>query len=90
MTLDLTFRERLIREFETRQAVNGRYSVRAFAALLETDHATLSQILRGKRSVPVERIAAWGRKLKLPPEEAAVYAAVARKPTVPLWKPWSL
>lgn len=78
MTLDLTFRERLIREFETRQAVNGRYSVRAFAALLETDHATLSQILRGKRSVPVERIAAWGRKLKLPPEEAAVYAAVAR------------
>lgn len=78
MTLSLTFRERLMRELEMRRAVNKRYSLRAFAALLEVDHATLSQIMRGKRSVPVERIAPWGRKLRLPAEEAAVYAAVAR------------
>jgi len=78
MPLSLTFRERLMREFEARRAVNRRYSLRAFAALLAADHASLSQIMRGKRSVPVDRIATWGRKLKLPAEEVAVYAAVGR------------
>lgn len=78
MTLGLTFRERLVRELDARRAANGRYSLRAFAGLLDVDHATLSQILRGKRSVPVERIGVWARKLKLSPEEAAVYAAVGR------------
>ena len=78
MTLSLTFRERLMREFDARRAANGRYSLRAFAALLDVDHATLSQILRGKRSVPMERIGAWARKLKLSPEETAVHAAVGR------------
>lgn len=74
----VTFRDRLEQEFEARRAVNKRYSLRAFAMLLDVDHATLSQVLRGKRSMPVERIAAWARKLNLSPEEAAVYAAVAR------------
>jgi transcriptional regulator with XRE-family HTH domain len=78
MSLDVTFRERLIGEFEARRGVNKRYSLRAFAALLKADHATLSQIMRGKRSVPVERIAVWGRILKVAPEESAVYAAVGR------------
>ena len=78
MTPALTFRERLTKEFDTRRALNKRYSLRAFASLLDVDHATLSQILRAKRSVPVERIGSWARKLKLMPEEAAVYAAVAR------------
>lgn len=78
MSLDLTFRERLIRAFETRKAANGRYSVRAFASFLEVDHATLSQILRGKRSVAGEHVRAWARKLKLSAEEIAVYAAVGR------------
>lgn len=67
-----------MREFEARRAVNRRYSLRAFATLLGADHASLSQILRGKRSVPVERIGPWARKLKLAPEEGAVYAAVGR------------
>lgn len=74
----VTFRDRLVQEFEARRAVNKRYSLRGFAALLGVDHASLSQVLRGKRSVPADRIATWGRKLKLPPEETAVYAAVAR------------
>ena len=67
-----------MQEFAARRAVNARYSLRAFAGLLGADHATLSQILRGKRQVPVERIGSWARKLKLSPEETAVYAAVAR------------
>jgi hypothetical protein len=45
---------------------------------LETDHASLSQIMRGKRSVPAERIGLWARKLKLSKEESAVYSALAR------------
>jgi transcriptional regulator with XRE-family HTH domain len=74
----LTFRDRLEQEFADRRAINKRYSLRAFAGLLGTDHATVSQILRRKRSVPHERIAAWARKLKLSPEEIAVYTAVER------------
>lgn len=64
--------------FAARRSVNRRYSVRAFAVLLGVDHASLSQIMRGKRSVPVEQIPAWSRKLKLTAEEGAVYSAVAR------------
>lgn len=67
-----------MQEFAARRAVNARYSLRAFASLLGTDHATLSQILRGKRQAPLERIGLWARKLKLSPEETAVYVAVAR------------
>jgi transcriptional regulator with XRE-family HTH domain len=74
----VTFRDRLEQEFAARRAINARFSLRAFAALLGADHATLSQILRGKRSVPVERIGPWARKLKLSAEEIAVYAAVGR------------
>jgi hypothetical protein len=76
--MKVTFRDRLEEEFEKRRAVNARYSLRAFAALLEVDHASLSQVLRGKRSAPVERILSWGRKLKFSVAEIAVYAAVGR------------
>jgi len=74
----LTFRERLLQEFAARRSVNRRYSLRAFAAMLDVDHATLSQIFRGKRSVPAQKIGAWGRKLKLLSAEVAVYGALAR------------
>ncbi|MFM9862800.1 MAG: hypothetical protein ACKVRO_04255 [Micropepsaceae bacterium] len=67
-----------MQEFSARRAVNGRYSLRAFAGLLGVDHATLSQVLRSKRQMPVEHIGSWARKLKLSPEETAVYMAVAR------------
>jgi hypothetical protein len=46
--------------------------------MLEVDHATLSQIFRGKRSIPAQKIGAWGRRLKLLPAEIAVYSALAR------------
>jgi hypothetical protein len=67
-----------MQEFAARREANARYSLRAFAALLGTDHASLSQIMRGKRAAPPEHIGAWGRRLKLSPEESAVYAALAR------------
>jgi transcriptional regulator with XRE-family HTH domain len=74
----LSFRHRLTHEFNTRREVNQRYSVRAFASLLDVDHATLSQVLRGKRGIPADRIAPWAKKLKLMPAEIAVYCALAR------------
>ncbi|HEY6305853.1 MAG TPA: hypothetical protein VI488_05250 [Candidatus Angelobacter sp.] len=46
------FRQRLEQEFKVRREKNARYSLRAFAAPLGTDHSTLSQILRAGRRVP--------------------------------------
>ena len=76
----MRFRQRLEREFSSRREKNPRYSLRAFAAFLSTDHSTLSQILRGGRPVPVSRIRSWARKLDMPPEEAAVYVAAEHAP----------
>lgn len=77
-TLALSFSQRLALELKARRSVNKRYSIRAFAGLLGVDHATLSQVLRGKRNVPVDRIGPWARKLKLTSAEVAVYQALAR------------
>jgi len=74
------FSERLRQEFETRRRKNGRYSLRALAAFLETDHSTLSQILRGSRRVPVRRIRGWARKLGIDQEETTVYIAAEHEP----------
>jgi len=75
------FRDRLVHEFEQRRAANARYSLRAFAAFLETDHSTLSQILRGTRPIPTDRLRLWGKKLGLTREEIAVYVAAQYVPS---------
>jgi transcriptional regulator with XRE-family HTH domain len=67
------FCERLHHEFELRRERNSRYSLRAFAAFLRTDHSTLSQILRGARRVPANRIGAWAKKLGMSEEEITFY-----------------
>src|SRR6059058_5634294 len=77
---ELRFRERLEQELKNRRAKNARYSLRAFAAFLGTDHSTLSQILRGTRRAPVGSIRLWARKLGMTPEEAAVYIAAEHVP----------
>lgn len=46
-----------------RQQRNPRYSLRAFARDLWTDHATLSQILRGRRRLSARMAMAFGRRL---------------------------
>ena len=76
------FLERLRREFEARQARNKRYSLRAFAAFLNTDHSTLSQILRGTRRIPTRQLGRWGEKLGIAPEEVALYVAAQYVPSV--------
>jgi hypothetical protein len=79
MALSL-FRERLSHEFEVRRAKNGRYSLRAFAMFLGTDHSTLSQILRGRRRVPDFHIHDWAKKLRIDHEEIAYYTAAESVP----------
>jgi transcriptional regulator with XRE-family HTH domain len=74
------FRARLEKELQERQKVNLRYSLRAFAAFLGTDHSTLSQILRGKRRAPTAQIRAWAKKLDIDAEEAAAYIAAEHLP----------
>jgi transcriptional regulator with XRE-family HTH domain len=74
------FRERLGREFEARRRKNARYSLRAFAAFLGTDHSTLSQILNGSRRIPVRHVRSWARKLGMDPEEATAYVAAEHAP----------
>lgn len=74
------FRERLCQELAARRGKNPRYSLRALAAFLGTDHSTLSQILRGARPVPVSRIRTWAGKLGMDHEEALVYAAAEYLP----------
>jgi transcriptional regulator with XRE-family HTH domain len=74
------FRNRLQREFEQRRQANARYSLRAFATFLGTDHSTLSQILRSQRPLPLTRIRAWAKKLGLEPEVTAAYVAAEHLP----------
>ncbi len=74
------FAERLRQEFEARKEKNARYSLRAFASLLEADHATLGQVFRGIRRVPVAKINAWARRLGLDREETQAYVAAAHAP----------
>jgi hypothetical protein len=74
------FVERLRSEFTQRKARNPRYSLRAFSKFLEVDHSTLSQVLRGVRSVPEQLIALWSDKLGIDAEEQAAYAAAELAP----------
>jgi transcriptional regulator with XRE-family HTH domain len=74
------FRERLGQEFEARRQKNARYSLRAFAAFLGTDHSTLSQILNGSRRMPVRHVRPWARRLGMDAEEAIAYVAAEHVP----------
>ncbi|MGA8429060.1 MAG: helix-turn-helix transcriptional regulator [Candidatus Sulfotelmatobacter sp.] len=74
------FHETLKREFDARRQRNPRYSLRAFAEFLATDHSTLSQIFRGKRRIPASQLRRWGKKMGMTPEAVAVYVAEQHVP----------
>src|ERR1700689_3559208 len=74
------FAESLLAEFESRRRRNPRYSQRAFAKFLKTDHSTLAQILRGTRRVPTAKVREWSYALDLDAEETAVFAALETMP----------
>ncbi len=60
-----TFAAVLRAELTRRCARNPSYSLRAFARALEVDHATLSQILRGRRALTRDTILQLGQRLGL-------------------------
>jgi hypothetical protein len=74
------FRKHLNSEFEARKKANPRYSLRAFARFLNTDHSTMSQVLKGSRRATVKQIRDMGRKLGISPEEITVYLAAEHVP----------
>ncbi|HKE96392.1 MAG TPA: helix-turn-helix transcriptional regulator [Povalibacter sp.] len=65
----MRFQARLHAAFLQRRRINPGYSLRAFARALRIDHATLSQILRGRRRVTARTIRACGLALGLTPRE---------------------
>lgn len=67
----MNFRETLRAEFDQRRRGNPRYSLRAFARYLGTDHSTLSQILRNRRSLSPEKVRLFGARLRLNPVHIA-------------------
>jgi transcriptional regulator with XRE-family HTH domain len=77
------FKDRLGEELERRQRMNPRYSLRAFARLLGSDHSTLSQIMRGARRPPISRIPAWAEKLGLAEDETLIYVLAERIAAAP-------
>jgi predicted enzyme related to lactoylglutathione lyase/transcriptional regulator with XRE-family HTH domain len=75
MPLPSSFRALLRVELARRCARNPRYSLRAFARSLRIDHATLSQLLRGRRKVTRAVILRLGRKLGLEKDALAALAS---------------
>ena len=69
------FRDFLRRQLAQRCADNPQYSLRAFAMSLQTDHSTLSQILRGKRRLTPETLRALARKLEIPDNDVEAFLA---------------
>jgi hypothetical protein len=67
----MNFRQMLQVELVKRRERNPRYSLRAFAAYLGTDHATLSQIIRGRRHLSPRMVRRLGGRLRLAPRELA-------------------
>jgi len=69
----VSFRQRLQAELAQRCGRNARYSLRAFANFLGTDHASLSQWLRGKRPFTPASIRRLGARIGLSAAEIGHY-----------------
>jgi uncharacterized protein (TIGR02147 family) len=73
------FRLLLQAELGRRCAGNPQYSLRAFAKFLALDHATLSQLLRGKRRLTARTIVKLGTRLGLSEDRIQLYCSHARR-----------
>jgi uncharacterized protein (TIGR02147 family) len=61
-----------------RCAKNPRYSLRAFAKSLGTDHSTLSQVLRGRRVLGVRTIERYAARLGFSDEQCQAFVVAER------------
>ena len=84
-----TFAAVLRAELTRRCARNPSYSLRAFARALDVDHATLSQILRGRRALTRDTILQLGHRLGIESSrlEALVRDAEAVRDGPPAYSP---
>ena len=73
------FQSILAYEFSRRRQVNPRYSLRAFAVSLGMEHSTLSQLLRGRRSITWKSIRIIALKLRWAGSSVLTGAADGRK-----------
>ena len=71
----MNLRARLRDEFDRRVARNPRYSLRAFARALGTEHSTLRRILDGRRRLTRSVIEQLGVRLRLSPAEVTAACA---------------
>ena len=76
-TTSTCFRLFLQAELGRRCGTNRQYSLRAFAKYLAIDHATLSQLLRGKRALTARAIMKLGTRLGL--DRAAIEGYVTHE-----------
>lgn len=63
------FRQLLQTELARRCSGNSQYSLRAFARDLDTDHSTLSQLLRGRRRLTERTVRKFGERLGIDAHE---------------------
>jgi plasmid maintenance system antidote protein VapI len=61
----VTFRQFLAADFAARQTRNRRYSLRGYARAMGVDHSTLSQLLRGCRTITSSTIRRLGERARL-------------------------
>ncbi len=82
---EASFRRLLQEELARRCTRNRQYSLRAFARDLETDHSTLSQILRGRRTLTERTIRKLGAILGLASKDISkhVLRELQRAPSGP-------
>lgn len=73
------FRAVLRDELARRCTDNARYSLRAFARDLGTDHSSLSQVLRGRRALTEAAIRRFGAALGLEPGELDALVAFEQR-----------
>jgi hypothetical protein len=65
----MDLRAHLLRELDRRRARNPRYSLRAFARQLGTDHTALARLLHSHRRLTPARARSLGARLGLAPAE---------------------
>ncbi|MFK8137740.1 MAG: TIGR02147 family protein [Bdellovibrionales bacterium] len=83
MSKQSDFRLYLQEELVRRIKKNQRYSLRAFAELLETHSGSLSQVLAGKRKLSVKKIEDWSYKLGLDPQTAESFKKESLRREIP-------
>lgn len=79
----ISFREHLRAELAARCTRNPQYSLRAFANYLGVHHSTLSQMLRGKRTITREAVEKFGFRLGLSEADVARFADAESSRTKP-------